>query len=226
MNGYFQVQRRFFNHWLWKDDRVFSRAEAFLDLLQLAAFTHSKRVVGSDLVRLAPGEIVASERFLAGRWKWSTTKVRAYLTLLEADRMVTKEKKQGTTVLTLSNYDKYRSSGSTEKAQINQGESGEEAGAKQIEEGGNKENKDGERTRRPTLEQAIAAASEVGITADIAQCWLEAREANDWMKATNGGGTTPVGPNWRADLNTAYRQGWPQEMLAKAKINKPNRPKL
>lgn len=226
MNGYFQVQRRFFSHWLWKDDRVFSRAEAFLDLLQLAAFTHSKKVVGSDLIKLAPGEIVASERFLAGRWKWSTTKVRAYLTLLEADGMVTKEKKQGTTVLNLLNYDKYRSGGSAEKAQINQGESSEKAGGKQIEEGENKDNKGRERPRRPTLPEAIAAASEVGITADIAQCWLEAREANDWMKGTNGGGTTPVGPNWRSDLSTSYRQGWPQEMLAKAKQNKTNRGKL
>lgn len=135
MNGYFQLQRRLFDHWLWKDERVFSRVEAFLDLLQLAAFTHSKRIVSGTLITLNPGQLCASERYLSGRWKWSTTKVRAYLTLLEADKMVEKEKKQGVTVVTLTNYEKYARGEPDKKAQNNQRESSEKAVRKRIEEG-------------------------------------------------------------------------------------------
>ncbi len=226
MNGFFQLRRKFFSHPLWAEERVFSRAEAFLDLLQLAAFVRTRRIVANSMIPLERGEVCASERYLATRWKWSTSKVRAYLTLLEVDKMLTKQKKQGITVIKLCNYERYNIEGGDKKAEINQGESRVEAGSKQIEEG-----KEGEQglgapgpasTRRPNLKEALAAASEVGIRPEIAKCWWEAREANDWRKGTQGGGTTPVGPNWRADLSTANTQGWPQEMLAKSKQKTPD----
>lgn len=151
MNGFFQLQRKFFSHWLWKDDdRVFSRAEAFLDLLQLAAFTRTKKIVGVSMIELDAGQIVASERFLAGRWKWSTSKVRAFLTLLEADRMAAKEIKQGVTVLTLCNYKRYISSAAEEKAGLKQLQSTIEAASKQREEGGITETTEREQRARET----------------------------------------------------------------------------
>jgi hypothetical protein len=55
---------------------------------------------------------------------------------------------------------------------------------------------------RPTLAQAIAAGSNIGIAPDKAQAWWEMREASGWVKGTAGGGTTPVGTNWQADLKT------------------------
>lgn len=57
-------------------------------------------------------------------------------------------------------------------------------------------------TRRPTLAQALSAASQIGVTPEMADDWWNAREASDWMKGTAGGGTTPVGSNWQADLKT------------------------
>ena len=92
MNGYFNLHRKFFRHWLWTEEpRTLSKAEAFLDLLPLAAFTRSKKVVGNGIIELERGQICGSERYLADRWKWSTKKVRAFLTLLEADRMATRD---------------------------------------------------------------------------------------------------------------------------------------
>lgn len=136
MNGHLQLQRRFFSHWLWAgDSRIFSKAEAFLDLLQLAAFTRTRKVVGASLIELEPGQVCGSERYLAGRWGWSTKKVRAFLALLEADHMVGREKKQGVTVITLCNYAKYASGGSAEEAPKKRRRSSEEAARKRIEEG-------------------------------------------------------------------------------------------
>ena len=107
MQGYIILHRRFFTHWLWTEEREFSKREAFLDLLQLAAYAHSKRLIKGDVVELRPGQLCGSERYLAGRWKWSTTRVRAFLTLLEADKMVGIEtKKRAGSVITLTNYGK------------------------------------------------------------------------------------------------------------------------
>lgn len=105
--GYVKLHRPFFSHWLWEEVRALSKAEAFLDLLQLAAFAPTKRVIQGKLVSLSVGELVASERFLELRWKWSRTKVRQFLVLLESDRMLDRRKDQGETVLKLSNYGKY-----------------------------------------------------------------------------------------------------------------------
>jgi len=55
---------------------------------------------------------------------------------------------------------------------------------------------------RPTLGQSISQAGTAGVTQQEAEDWWNAREASDWMKGTGGGGTTPVGTNWQADLKT------------------------
>jgi uncharacterized protein YdaU (DUF1376 family) len=55
---------------------------------------------------------------------------------------------------------------------------------------------------RPTLAQAMSGAAICGVTEQEAGDWWNAREASEWMKGTGGGGTTPVGRNWQADLKT------------------------
>jgi hypothetical protein len=55
-------------------------------------------------------------------------------------------------------------------------------------------------SRRPTIEQAKAAAASDGIDDEIAVQWWHAREASDWMRTSNGA-TMPVG-SWRSDLKS------------------------
>ena len=56
--------------------------------------------------------------------------------------------------------------------------------------------------RRPDLSQAKSAAASMGVSAEMADDWWHAREASEWMKGTAGGGTTPIGSNWQADMKT------------------------
>lgn len=107
MEGFFKLKRSFFSHWLWVEDVVFHKRESFLDLLQLAAFAPTKRIVKGKLINVPVGGIVASERFLSERWKWSRTKVRRFLSLLEKDGMLEQKKDQGETLLILCNYKKH-----------------------------------------------------------------------------------------------------------------------
>lgn len=61
--------------------------------------------------------------------------------------------------------------------------------------------------RRPTLTQAKAAAAQIGVTPAKAEEWWNAREASEWIKGMAGGGTSPVGSNWQADLKTYATRG-------------------
>jgi len=61
--------------------------------------------------------------------------------------------------------------------------------------------------RRPTLDQAKAAATGMGILTDKADEWWHAREASGWLKGMAGGGTAPVGANWQADLKIYATRG-------------------
>jgi len=105
--GYLMLQRRFFSHPLWRESREFSRAEAFLDLLQLAAYAHREQIIKGSLVKLAPGQLCGSQRYLADRWGWSTKKVRHFIALLESDRIIEPQKNRDGTIITLCNYEKY-----------------------------------------------------------------------------------------------------------------------
>jgi hypothetical protein len=83
-------------------------------------------------------------------------------------------------------------------------------------------NGNGREPRRPTLDQAKAAAANIGMTAEAATAWWQTREASDWRKGTGGSATTPVGANWQADL--ANSRAWATdaaEKLAKASPRKP-----
>ena len=108
--GFFKLKRSFFSHWLWDEDRIYNRGEAFLDLWQLAAFAPTKRIVKDQLIRVPIGGVIASERFLSTRWKWSRNKVRHFLHLLKEDKMLDHRKDQGQTVLILCNYERHASS--------------------------------------------------------------------------------------------------------------------
>ena len=138
MKGYIKLYRKFFSHWLWDEERVYNRPEAFLDLLQLAVFAPTKRVVQAKLISLEVGELVASERFLEVRWKWSRTKVRRFLNVLKSDQMLSQRKDQGETVLILLNYKEFHECRTLEKTS---NDTTEEPEANQRRTGGEPNNK-------------------------------------------------------------------------------------
>lgn len=113
--GYIKLHRRFFEHALWEERRNYSRAEAFLDMIQTASFKASKRIIQGKLIHLDAGELVASERYLSERWGWSRTKVRKFIELLKGDGMLDQRKDQSETVLILVKYKDYAAKDGMEK---------------------------------------------------------------------------------------------------------------
>jgi hypothetical protein len=109
INNYIPVSRKIFEHRFWCEDRVYSRFEAWLDIVQSARFEDTEHLIGNRLITVKRGQFPVSLRYLAERWKWSTKKVNAYLESLIQAQMVTKEtpKETGQTILTVCNYDTY-----------------------------------------------------------------------------------------------------------------------
>lgn len=109
MEYYIPISRRIFEHPFWCEDRVFSRFEAWLDIVQSARFEDTKQLIGNRFIEVKRGQVLVSLRFLSGRWQWSTKKVNSFLDLLIQDKMIIKEtpKETGQTVITICNYDKY-----------------------------------------------------------------------------------------------------------------------
>lgn len=167
--------RTFFGNELWLEKRTFSRAEAWLDFLQTAAFAPGRRLIAGHLVEVPRGGIVASVRFLSDRWKWSNTKVCLFLDCLEKVGMISREKRQGNTVILLCNYEKYN----TEKRRRDDAETttGRHRDD-EIEEGIiRKREIDKRACATPTLDEVLAAADRAAIPEDHARAFWNAVEA-------------------------------------------------
>ena len=161
LTNFLPVNRKFFSHPFWNEERTYSKSEAWLDLIRSARFEESQgqALMGGKMVRWSRGQMPASLRFLADRWKWSKNKVDDFLKLLEKEGMIRRAIVEGQTIISLSNYEQYNSKGQAKgqrKGQQNAGQayvSGDRQDSKGTAQGtaggqatdetntGNKENK-------------------------------------------------------------------------------------
>ena len=104
MQGYVKIKREFIQTSLWLAER-FSRGQAFLDLIMLANHGDSFVYKRGIKIRLKRGQIGWSIRSLATRWKWSIEKTRRFLRDLESESLISTQKTNASTTITVLNYD-------------------------------------------------------------------------------------------------------------------------
>lgn len=111
ISNYLPFSRQIFKHEFWSEERIFSRFEAWTDLLQTARYeeAETRKLIGNSVVRWGRGELVASLRFLAERWGWSKNKVDSFIKLLISEKMISKRTADGTqiTVFSIVKYDTF-----------------------------------------------------------------------------------------------------------------------
>lgn len=105
--GYIMLSRRFFANPLWVEPREYSRAEAWLDLIQAAGIEERVIILDGRAIESRRGELAASRRFLENRWRWSAGKVTRFLDMLKSQGMIETRKEHDQTVIRLCNYDTY-----------------------------------------------------------------------------------------------------------------------
>jgi hypothetical protein len=123
--GFFAVDRGIWDHPVLRGNGPFSRREAWLWLISEACWQPRRLVVANITINLKRGQLVASSRFLAGKWGWSEAAVRRFLAELrgknarqwgadaiadaQTDAMIDAQTDAGITVITIRNYNKYQS---------------------------------------------------------------------------------------------------------------------
>lgn len=176
-DAFVRLNRKFFRHFFWREERVYSRAEAWLDLVQTAAYEAQKRMVADELIEVPRGGIVASERFLSDRWMWSRTKVRAFLKTLFSERMIVRPRNHyRNTLFVLSTYEKYNSR--SEPLEDQPGTS-EEPARNQIEEG--KERKELKKSLSSVASSPSGPVSQAHANdnnGDVDELW----RSHDWQR--------------------------------------------
>lgn len=107
--GYIGIQRRFFRHFLWKEKRVYSRAEAWLDLLAEAWYGDrpGEVIPCGRVMSVSRGEILRSLDEWAQRWRWNKSAVNRFFVLLENEQMIVCVNECRTTRVLIINYDLY-----------------------------------------------------------------------------------------------------------------------
>lgn len=106
--GWVAIHRSIRDHWLYQEKRVFSKYEAWLDLLMDANHQNNKFLFDGQLIEIERGQFITSIRQLCDRWGWSNSKVNRFLKMLEDDQMLNRKSDTKKTVITIANYDFYQ----------------------------------------------------------------------------------------------------------------------
>ena len=104
-NGWVKLHRKIQSGWLWESDEPFDRRSAWIDLILMVNHEDRRVLINGNPVIIGAGQRWISVRTLAQRWGWSKGKVTRFLNLLERDAMVTLQKTEHGTLLTLINYE-------------------------------------------------------------------------------------------------------------------------
>ena len=103
------------DHKFWRANRVFSKAEAWIDLIFMANHKDNKFLLGNQWVAVERGSFITSEVKLMERWKWGKSKTRAFLKLCEDDQMIVKKSDHQKTTITIVNYGIYQDKQTTNR---------------------------------------------------------------------------------------------------------------
>ena len=168
----------------------YSKREAFLDLVQMAAYEDSETFINGYRYERSRGDVIVSKSFLSKRWGWSVDKVRRYTTYLERNGWCKcrcdDQCNQPITLISIVSYDLYQgctttpnttdeatpatTSGSTTSTQYKE---------KEKEETNNKTNSS-RRFVKPTVEQIAAYCKEKGYDVE-AERFFNYYESKGWV---------------------------------------------
>lgn len=108
--GYIPIWRKFFeDHPFWKEKRKFSKAEAWIDILQNTHFDEKpkKRLINGIWVVINYSECLMTTRYCARRWGWSNSTVARFLDTLVILEQISKKIEHQMTHITVLNYSVY-----------------------------------------------------------------------------------------------------------------------
>jgi uncharacterized phage protein (TIGR02220 family) len=108
MEGWIKLHRSVLSHRLYSEKRVFSKYEAWIDILLMANYADKEIMIEGHTVFIERGSFITSQMKLADRWRWDKRKVVSFLKDCELhDEIMIKTEKRSTRIIVL-NYEKYQ----------------------------------------------------------------------------------------------------------------------
>lgn len=105
--GWVSIHRKILDNRIWEED-VFSRGQAWIDLILMANHEDKKIMFSGSLILVERGSKITSLRKLSQRWNRSTTKTKKFLDVLQSDGMLIYKSDSKKTVYTICNYNIYQ----------------------------------------------------------------------------------------------------------------------
>jgi hypothetical protein len=199
MSGWIKIHRSITDHWLYCEKRVFSKLEAWYDLLLNVNYCDSKTIIKGKLYEVKRGQSIMSLESWAKRWNWDKSKVRRFLNMLQNDSMIELVCDNITTQITICNYDSYQADRNADETQMKHKRNTDETQMKPI-----KESKEIKKVFiRPSIEEINAFCLENNLKLD-SQSFLDYYDSNGWKVGKNNM------KDWKA---TVRRWAKPQQSI-------------
>jgi len=119
-NNFLMLSRKLLSNELWRERRVFSKAEAWIDILFTVRYSQEpERVnIGYQKFICHRGESLKSTETWAMRWGWSKSKVVRFFGMLKKRNMIETQSETVTTRLTVCNYKLYNKLRNANETQV------------------------------------------------------------------------------------------------------------
>jgi len=204
--GYIKLYRKAFDNPLYFSEK-FTKFQAWTDLLLMANHKDAQVSIRGILVKVNRGQVLASEEYLAERWKWSRGKVRRFMQSLanplktsesssghrdggKTGQQIVQQKTNVTTIITITNYEEYQGDGTTDGTTSSTAESQQTDTLKNDKNNKNiiykgasvtndKDFSKASRFKKPTQEEVTEYTTERGYSIDPGYFW-HYYEARGW----------------------------------------------
>ena len=198
-DGFYLMHRGWQDHPVFRGE-AFSRRDAFVWLIEEAAYSERRVAAPKGEVRLARGQLCASLRFMAKAWKWDEPRVRRFIASLQKAQIIDASTDAGQTVITLCNYDVYQARPSGPDA-------GPDAAATQHRRGTDANDKEGNQGKEQV---GVAGAPEaVAVPAAPVLTPADRKDATEWVNRFGQAAGVPVLPSrpqhFAAQISAAAR---------------------
>lgn len=134
MSGWIKIHRSITSHWIYTEKRVFSKFEAWNDILLTVNYAESKAMIKGKIYHVKRGESILSLESWGKRWNWDKSKVRRFLNALQSDNMIVLVSDSITTRLTVCNYGTYQDDRNTDETQMKRKRNADETQTNLIKE--------------------------------------------------------------------------------------------
>ena len=105
--GFIKIFRAITENKIW-GDKPFSKGQAWIDLIMLAAWDDGSELVGNTDIEVKRGQIFTSILSLSERWGWSRKKISSFFDYLEKSLMIVQKRNTKFTLITICKYDDYQ----------------------------------------------------------------------------------------------------------------------